>query len=189
MRSRILTCCLTTGLLLAARPALHAADTNAPAPPPPGAGAPPQIGPPPNGANMPPRVRPNPGVMPGSPLSVLSQEQRDSFEKNLNDARGEIMGLNSKLQAARQEITDAMFALKVDENQIRQKVMAEAEVEADIAVIRAKAFSGIQPPLTADELDKFKHFQAAPMRMGPRPMPPQSPPGTNHAGNGLPPKQ
>lgn len=105
-------------------------------------------------------------------MGVLSEEQRASYQKNVTDKRSEMMELNSKLQASRQELNDLMFPLKVDEAQIRQKMMDEAKIEADIMILRAQAFADIQPPLTPEQLEKFK--QAA----TPRPMirPTQPPP-------------
>jgi len=185
MQSKTIASCLIIGLSFASSLASRADDTNTPTPPKPVFSAP--VGP---GTNMPMRVQPMPPrVPPNSPMSALSEEQRASFQKNLADARPKLMELNSKLTDARQEINDAMFSLKADENLIHQKVMAEAEIEAQMALVRAKAFSGIEPPLTTDEVDKFKHLAAGPpVRPTPRPMP-QLPGGTNAAGPGLAPKQ
>lgn len=183
MRSKILTSCLVIGVLFVTGSTLRAQGTNAPAltSPKPGTSSP-----------APTAIQPRMRAMPpggGGPLSAFTEQQRASFEHNMNEQREALMKLNSKLQAARQEIGDAMFSTKVDEKLIRQKVMDAAKIEADMAVVRAQAFADIQPPITPDELEKFKHFQSSPMV---RPMPPRptpTPGSTNHAANILPPKQ
>lgn len=177
MQSKILTSCLMAGVLMVGGFALRAADTNTPAPTPPGATSAPQQGPP-------PRVRPLPGGAAGGPMAVLTEEQRASYQKNITDKRSEMMELTSKLQASRQEINQLMFSLKVDESQIRQKMMEEANIEADMMILRAKAFANIQPPMTAEQFEKFKEAQAP--RPMIRPMPPTAPSsaGTNSAPGG-----
>ncbi len=158
------------GVLIAGSLALRADDTNAPAATAPGAnGAPPQ-----QGANgTAPRMRPLPGPNAGGPMAVLSEEQRASYQKNLTDKRAEMMELTSKLQPLRQELNESMFSLKVDESGIRQKVMDEAKIEADIMILRAKAFADIQPPLTEEQMEKFKQAQTPRPMM--RPTPPTAP--------------
>ncbi len=70
--------------------------------------------------------------------------------------------LNTKLQAVDREIFEAMYSDKLDEKLVREKVQAAASISADISLLRAKAFSEIQPPVTPDELAKFKAAATAP---------------------------
>jgi Spy/CpxP family protein refolding chaperone len=180
MKSKILMSCMTASVLIAGSVASHAADTNAPAATPPGATSQ-------QGANpAPPHVRPLPGATAGGPMSVLSEEQRASYQKNITDKRAEMLELNSKLQASRQELNEIMYSLKVDEGLIRQKMMNEAKIEADIMVLRARAFADIQPPMTGEQFEKFKEAQQQPRPMM-RATPPVSvtpSPGTNQGGAG-----
>lgn len=176
------------GLLMTGSLASRADETNAPAPTPPGANAAPN---PQGNTTLQPRMRPLPPPGGGGPMGVLSEEQRASYQKNMADTRAEQMEINAKLQATQREITEMMYSLKVDENQIRQKMMEEANIQADIVILRAKAFANIQPPLTEEEFAKFKEAMTAPRPMM-RPMPPQTPPppaATNHTDMGVQPKQ
>jgi Spy/CpxP family protein refolding chaperone len=164
------------GILLTANTALRAQDTNAPAANPPAN--------PTFQRSM--RPLPGPGAPMGGPFSVLTEEQRTSYQKNMADKRAEMMELSTKRQAARQEITQVVLSPKLDENLIRQKFMDEAKIEADIAILQAKAFADIQPALTDEQIEKLKQ-PPAPMQMRPMQTPPP-PTGTNHDANGLPPK-
>src|SRR6185437_7365973 len=105
-------------------------------------------------------------------------------QKNLADKRSEMMELSAKLQPLRQEINAMVFSMKVDDNQIRQKVIEEANVEADIMILRAKAFANIQPPLTEEEFEKFKQAEAPRPMMRPMPAMPPTPAATNNAQGG-----
>lgn len=179
MQSKILTSCLMAGVLITGGLASRAADTNAPAATPPAANSAPQQG-------APPRVRPLPGRSMSGPESVLTEEQRTSYQKNMMDKRAEIGELTAKLQPLQQELRELMFSQKVDENQIREKVMEEAKIEADLTVLRAKAFAEIQPPMTSEQFEKFKEAMSPRPMM--RPMPPTAPSSssTNHPQSGGP---
>jgi Spy/CpxP family protein refolding chaperone len=138
-------------------------------------------------------MRPLPGAPSGGPTAVLTAEQQASYQKNMADKRAEMMELSSKRQAARMEINQIVLSPKFDENLIRQKIMDEAKIEADLAILQARAFADIQPPLTDEQMEKLKQSQAPrqPMMMRPTQTPPTAPtpPGTNHDASGLPPKQ
>jgi hypothetical protein len=62
-----------------------------------------------------------------------------------------------------------------------------------MAVIRAKVFSQVQPPLSPEQIEKIKAGQPGRIRpMGQqieRPAPHAPSPGTNQDANGLPPKK
>ncbi len=105
---------------------------------------------------MPPRQAPR------GPFGVLSEEQLASYQKSLAAKQQEYSDLSAKLQAVDREVFDAMYSDKVDEKLIREKVQAAAAISADISLLRAKAFSEIQPPITPDELAKFKAAATAP---------------------------
>ena len=186
MQSKVLTSLLAAGVLFAGSVVLHADQTNTPAATAPGANsAPPQ-----QGAR--PRMRPLPGAPGGGPQSVLTEDQLASYQKNITDKRADMMELNAKRQTARQEISQLIFSPKVEESQLRQKIMDEAKIEADIAVIQAKAFAEIQPPVTDEEIEKLKESM---MPRQPMIRPPQPPPAapsttaTNHEPSGAPGKQ
>jgi uncharacterized membrane protein len=190
MQSKIVTSFLMAGVLFTRAAVLHAEQTNTPAATAPGANpAPPGQG---GNAAQPPRMRPLPGAPMGGPMSVLTEEQLASYKKNITDKQAEMMELNSRRQAARQEISHLVLSPKLDENLIRQKIMDEAKIEADLAIMQAKAFAEIQPPLSDEQLEKLKETQAPRMPMiRPGQTPPAAPSttATNRDQSGAPGKQ
>jgi len=124
---------------------------------------------------MPPRQAPR------GPFGVLSEEQLASYQKALAGKQEQYTELSAKLQAVNREVFDAMYSDKVDEKLIREKVQAAAAISADISLLRAQAFSEIQPPITPDELAKFKAAAMAPQQPQPQIIRREAPPaaGTN----------
>jgi Spy/CpxP family protein refolding chaperone len=130
----------------------------------------------------------------GGPIGVLTPEQRASYEAAMGKERGKMAELQSKLRVARQDLVVASVTEKFDENAIRQKAMVGARIEAEMTVLRIKAMSQVQPPLTAEQIEKVKATQPGPMRPGARPPLERSPrvtspANTNQDANGLPPKK
>jgi Spy/CpxP family protein refolding chaperone len=130
----------------------------------------------------------------GGPVGVLTDQQRASYEMALGKERGVMMDLQAKLRAARQDFTDASMDQKFDERALREKAVAAARIEAEMAVLRAKAMSEVQPPLTPEQIQKIKTGQPGPIRPMRQPMQrsfEQAPAaaGTNQDANGLPPKK
>jgi Spy/CpxP family protein refolding chaperone len=164
---------LTAAFLLVPALALRADGTNAPGTP--------MISATP-GTNGTPRIRVMPSAnraqlpAPRNPMSVLTEEQHASYEKALQALeaqRGNLAELTAKYQAAMRDAKNAPFSGPFDENLIRQKYLAAAEINIDIMMIQLKAFSQIQPPLTPAQLAKFKTGGPAPTppRMVMRPTP------------------
>jgi Spy/CpxP family protein refolding chaperone len=130
----------------------------------------------------------------GGPVGVLTDQQRESYVAAMKNERPKLAELQSKVLAARQEMLVASVSGKFDENAIRQKALVAARYEAEMAVIRAKVFSQVQPPLTPEQIEKVKAGTPGPMRpMGRQQLerPAQHAPtaGTNQDANGLPPKK
>jgi Spy/CpxP family protein refolding chaperone len=179
MRLKTVISGLVAGCLLATGSQLWAQNTNTTPTTPP---------------NQPPQIHaPTPGG-PGAPQArtgvagILSEEQQASFQKVNAELRDKMTALQSKLQAAQREVFEAGMSPKFDENLVREKAQAAAQIWADMLVARAKAPSEIQPPLTAEQIEKIKDMERPPTN--PRMLRPQVPPGasTNHDQNGLPPK-
>ena len=104
---------------------------------------------------MPPRGMRSPG--PGQNLmSILTPEQRASLRDAMMVQREKMRQLEEKLRAARQELFAAGFKPKVDEKLIRQKGAQVGKLEGELALIRAKAFSAIHPPLSPDQIKRLK---------------------------------
>ena len=91
-------------------------------------------------------------------LNVLTDEQRTSFREALQSQREKVREIEEKLRDARKEIFEAGLKDKFDEEAVRQKAMAAAKLEAEMMVIRAKAFSQVRPPLSAEQMEKLKNM-------------------------------
>jgi uncharacterized membrane protein len=128
------------------------------------------------------------GIALGGPVGAMTDEQRASYQATLRAMHGEMAELEAKLRAARQEVLDTSLTTKFDENLVREKALAAARIEAELAVIRAKALSQVQPPLSQEQIEKIKSGRPGPMR--PIDHPRHEPAAkTNNDQNGLPPKQ
>jgi len=131
----------------------------------------------------------------GGPVGALTDQQRTSYEASMTRQRGRMMELQAQLRTARADFVAASVDQKFDENALRQKAMAAYRIEAEMAVLRAKAMSEVQPPLTAEQIEKIKAGQPGPAR----PLRPRQQlenaasrnPAVNTNGdiNGLPPKK
>ena len=92
-------------------------------------------------------------------FNVLTEEQRDSFRQVSEGQREKIQGLEEKLREARRAVIEASVAEKIDEDAIRKKFMDTAKLDAELAVLRAKALSQIKPPLSKEQIEKIKNPQ------------------------------
>jgi uncharacterized membrane protein len=130
--------------------------------------------------------------------NVLTDEQRASFRQAMEAQREKMRDVETKLRVARRELLQAGLDGKFDETAVREQAMAVASLEAELSVIRAKAISQLQPPLSAEQIEKVKSgLSATVFRTGPRAgerLPPNA--GrrrdltpTNRDENDLPPKQ
>ncbi|HVV01577.1 MAG TPA: periplasmic heavy metal sensor [Verrucomicrobiae bacterium] len=121
-------------------------------------------------------------------LRVLTPEQRASLRENLSAERAKTRQLEEKLKAAREQVFAASVLDKFDEPAVRKKIMAAAKIEADLAIIRLKAFANMNPPLSADQLDRLRQTEE---NGGSAVQPPKhhNRPQLPHDENGLPPKQ
>jgi len=170
---------LLAGCCLAA--VVDAADTNTP----PSAGNPPPV---------PQRERFAGAVNRAQPLArvleSLTDEQRASFRSAMAGQRDQVRDLESQIAAARRDLLEASLAAKFDEAAVRQKAAAAADLEVDLNVLRAKAFSQIQPPLSADQLAKIRSAEPPTASDTVQPARRRRPaPANTGDENGLPPKQ
>ena len=170
------------GIAMAAPLALSAQESNAPA-----------HRPPQKGIQSTPPQQQIAGFALGGPVGVLTDQQRASYLAAMKNEHAKLAELQAQVLAARQDMLVTSVTGKFDENVIREKAMAAARLEAEMAVIRAKVFSQVQPPLTPEQVEKIKSGQPGRMRpMGQqfeRPMPHAPSVGTNQDANGLPPKK
>jgi Spy/CpxP family protein refolding chaperone len=110
-------------------------------------------------------ARPNPagrfaeGFGPG--FMVLTDEQRSSVVQAMQVQRDQSRELEQKLREARKELFTSGLDGKFDEEAVRKHALAVATLEAEMAVLRARAFSQVQPPLSPEQIEKIKSSMPA----------------------------
>jgi len=97
-----------------------------------------------------PRSQPGPGV--ALMERVLTEDQRESMRAIMASQREIMRELQDKMRSARQELLKASLSDKFDEDLVRTKALAVAKLEADLTVLRAKAMSQVQPPLSEEQI-------------------------------------
>jgi Spy/CpxP family protein refolding chaperone len=111
-----------------------------------------------------------PGVPPIE--RVLTEEQRESMRSIMASQRDEMRGIQEKMRVARKELLKVSLAEKFDEDLVRSKALAVAKLEADLTVMRAKAMSQVQPPLSEEQIEQIMNApqdRMQPGAGGPRP--------------------
>jgi len=88
---------------------------------------------------------------------VLTPEQREFVRKSNEENREKTRDLEEKVRVARRAVLDATLDKKFDEAALRQKLDAAAKLDIDLMVIRAKAFSKMEPPLSDEQIEKIKN--------------------------------
>ncbi len=130
--------------------------------------------------------------------NVLTDEQRASFRQAMESQREKMRDTETKLREARGKLIESGLAGNFDEAAVRRQAMVVAILEADAAVLRARALSQLQPPLSLEQLEKIKSgLAAAPFRNGLRNANQSEPAAerrhnntsTNRDENNLPPKR
>ncbi|HKI70724.1 MAG TPA: periplasmic heavy metal sensor [Verrucomicrobiae bacterium] len=102
-------------------------------------------------------------------MSVLTPEQRASFRKATMAQRDKTRQLQQRLRSVRQELFAEALRSKVNEKAIRQRGAEVGKIEGELAVLRARTFSKIQPPLSHDQIQRLKRTtsEMRPFRAGP----------------------
>jgi len=90
-------------------------------------------------------------------LSVLTDDQRNSYRQALQAQRVKIHELETKMVEARKDLTAVSASATFDENAVRTKAAYIGNIEVELAVVRARALSQVQPPLTADQIEQMKN--------------------------------
>src|SRR5450759_5186305 len=76
--------------------------------------------------------------------NVLTDEQRASFRQAMEAQREKLRDVETKLRAARRQLFATGLDGTFDEAAVRKQALAVASLEAEMAVIRAKAISQLQ---------------------------------------------
>jgi len=126
--------------------------------------------------------RPQPGFQPERAMPMLERaltgEQRESLHAAMESQRDSMRSLEGKIRDARQALLQASLAEKFDEAAVRTKALKVGKLEAKLAVLRAKAISKMQPPLSHEQIERISN-PPPPREMdgppdGPRPGPRQN---------------
>lgn len=129
---------------------------------------PPAATPPPEGppAERRPPAAGFPGEPPGRFLPnlerVLTDDQRTSLREALQDQRERRSEVEEKLREARKEVFQASLSRDFDEEALRQKALAVGKLEAELTVLRARAFAKIEPPLSERQREQLKNLPPLP---------------------------
>lgn len=110
-----------------------------------------------------PRFQPGPGL--ALMERVLTEDQRESMRSIMASQREAMRDVQEKMRDARKELLKASLAEKFEEEVVRAKALAVARLEAEMTVLRAKALSQVQPPLTEEQIERI--MNASPERMQP----------------------
>jgi Spy/CpxP family protein refolding chaperone len=116
-------------------------------------------------------------------FGLLTEEQRASFRRAMEGQRDNMRGLEQKSAEARREVLEAALVNKFDEPTVRKKLDALMAIDADVTMLRIKAFAKLDPPLTADQLEKLRNAAG---REGSEPQRRKKRPDVPRDENGLP---
>ncbi|MCL4785166.1 MAG: periplasmic heavy metal sensor [Verrucomicrobia bacterium] len=86
---------------------------------------------------------------------VLTEDQRASIREALQGQRDQWRELDERLRAARREALEVSLARRFDEIAVRQRALAVAALEAEMAVLRARALSQVRPPLSPEQIEQL----------------------------------
>jgi Spy/CpxP family protein refolding chaperone len=103
------------------------------------------------------------GRMPGLErlMANLTEEQRASLQSAMAAQREKIAGLEEKSREARRAMFESAMIEKFDEAAVRKQAMALSKIEAEMTVVRMKAFSEMRPQLSAEQMEKIRNFVGA----------------------------
>ena len=88
--------------------------------------------------------------------SILSEEQGESLRKKMEASRETMAELGKKLFEKRRGMMGLVLAQPVDMKPFRSAFKEVAELESDIAIMRAEMIAAIKPPLSKEQLEKLK---------------------------------
>src|SRR5205823_2121290 len=104
--------------------------------------------------------RPGGILGPGFQRLNLSDAQQTRVKEILDSHRDEMRALGEKARAAHQALEAATTGPTFDESTVRTKAADVASIDADLAVMRARAYTEVYQILTPDQQKELKQFQA-----------------------------
>lgn len=113
-----------------------------------------------------PGFRGGPGQ--GLPLmeQVLTEDQRDSLRQTMEAQREKMHDLQEKIRDARKALMKAALAEEFKDDVVKAKALEVAKLEAEVSVLRLKAFAEVHPALSPEQLEKILN-PPQPRGMGP----------------------
>ncbi len=145
--------CAITGIFTASL--VTAADPPPPGAPPAAPGQPAPGAPPPGRPDRAPRIAGG-----GGGLMVLDEQQRETYREASQKSSEELRTIDQKIRAAQKDLVHAALAEKYDEKAVREKADAIAKLQADLIVVRAKAFSSVAPTLKPEQREQLESSRA-----------------------------
>jgi Spy/CpxP family protein refolding chaperone len=94
---------------------------------------------------------------------MLDDKQRELLREAMQKSRDEMRTLDEKFRNAQKELVTAAIAEKPDDKAIREKADAVAKIQADMMVLRAKAFSSVAPTLKPEQREQLENSRMGPM--------------------------
>lgn len=104
----------------------------------------------------------------------LNDDQRQALRGFFEAQQGAMREVGERSTRLRREITEATLADKVNEGLIRDKIMESAKLEAEAAIVRARAFAQVRNRLPKETVERLRGMIAS---QGPRPGMQGPPPG------------
>lgn len=89
--------------------------------------------------------------------AVLTPEQRRSLREANAENRDKVRELQEELREAREAVTEATVASKFKESNLRKKLQAASKLETELAILRARGLSKIEPPLSEEQIERIKN--------------------------------
>ena len=89
-------------------------------------------------------------------MNLLTDEQRASLREAMEDQRESMREWEEKIRVARMELFSLSLSPDFDEEKVRAKSLAAAKGEAELTVLRAKAFSKMRPALSGEQLRELR---------------------------------
>jgi len=93
----------------------------------------------------------------GRLMRVLTPEQRQSLRSASEANQDKVRELEEKLAEAQKAAMEASIARKIDEAALRSKLQAAAELNTELALLRARTLAKMEPPLTDDQIEQIKN--------------------------------
>jgi Spy/CpxP family protein refolding chaperone len=113
----------------------------------------------------------------GDEAAVLNNRQQQIFQDTLQGDNDRLRALEIKLHVAQRELLMASLASKFDGKIVQGKAQAVADIQADMAALRAKGLAAVGRTMTALEKQQLASSPSAPAILGGGPSPDAGPGG------------